>query len=221
VLKNAVMATLSVNRTGGSTGPASVTYSTANGSAVAGTDYDSTSGTLTWADADTAPKIISVPVRNNPVLAASKTFTVTLANPLYGALGTVTTESVTITETPLDAWRLATFGANASTPGIGLPTDDPDGDGQDNQSEFIAGTVPTDATSVFTLQPGMAGGQMHLVFTAQTGVSYTIQYKNSLTDPTWLKLIDIAPSPGAQIKDIIDPAPVTQRFYRVATPQQP
>ncbi|MEY4489817.1 MAG: hypothetical protein RIQ79_2325 [Verrucomicrobiota bacterium] len=221
VLKNAVMAVLSVNRTGGGTGPASVTYSTADGTALASTDYYTTSGTLTWADADTAPKTINVLLRNNPALAASKTFTVTLANPLYGALGTITTEAVTITETPLDAWRLTTFGANATTPGVGLPADDPDGDGMDNQSEFIAGTVPTDATSVLTLQPGMSGGQMHLSFTAQAGVSYTIQYKDALTDPTWLKLLDIAPSPSAQLKDIVDPAPVTQRFYRAATPQQP
>jgi hypothetical protein len=77
------------------------------------------------------------------------------------------------------------------------------------------------AAIVLTLQPGMSGGQMNLGFTAQAGVSYTIQYKDALTDPTWLKLLDIAPSPSAQLKDIVDPAPVTQRFYRAATPQQP
>ena len=221
VLKSAGSAMLSVTRTGGGTGPVSVDFSTTNGTALAGTDYTTRTGTLTWADGDTAPKPISVPLLGNPVIAASKTFSVTLSNPLYGSLGAVAASSVTLTETPFDAWRFANFGANANTPGIGLPGDDADGDGQDNQSEFLAGTVPTDATSVFALLASRTAGQVHLTFTAQAGVAYTLQFKDALTDPTWQKLTDVAASASVQLVDVADPAATPQRFYRAVTPQQP
>jgi len=48
--KSSGIATLSVTRTNGSTGPVSVDFSTANGSAVAGTDYTAANGTFSWAD---------------------------------------------------------------------------------------------------------------------------------------------------------------------------
>src|SRR6185369_547072 len=112
-------AMLSVTRTGGSTGPVSVNYSTADGTAVAGTDYTATSGTLNWADGDTAPKMISVPLLNYAAVGASKSLTVTLANPQYGDLGATTVNTLTLAETPFNAWRYTHFGANASTPGVG------------------------------------------------------------------------------------------------------
>ena len=221
MLKNSGTATLSVTRSGGSTGPVNVDFTTANGTALAGTDYTTTNGTLTWADGDTAPKTITVPLLNNPVVAASKTLGVTLSNPLYGSLGATTVNTVTITQTPLNAWRFTNFGANANTPGIGLPTDDPDGDGQDNQSEFLAGTVPTNAQSVFALKANVIAGQVHITFTAQPNVGYTVQYKDALTDANWTKLSDVPATANSQAVDIVDAGAPTQRFYRAVTPQLP
>jgi hypothetical protein len=220
-LKNCGVATLTVTRTAGSTGPVTVNYATSNGTAIANVDYTPTSGILSWADGDTAPKTISIPVLNNPTVAGSKTLAVALSNPLYASLGATPSATLTLAETALDAWRYATFGANANTPGIGLPTDDADGDGQNNQSEFAAGTSPLDATSVFALKTSLVGGQVHLTFTAQPGIGYTVQYKDALSDPTWHHLVDINPLGSAQLEDIIDPSGAAQRFYRVATPQQP
>ena len=91
----------------------------------------------------------------------------------------------------------------------------------DNQSEFLAGTVPTDASSVMSMKANITGGQMHLAFTAQAGVSYTIEYKNSLTDSIWLKLTDIAAPATAQAMDIVDTVATPRRFYHLVTPQQP
>ena len=221
VLKTAGTATLGVTRTNGSTGPLSVDFTTANGTATAGVDFTAMSGTITWADGDTAPKTISVPLLNNPTIAASKTLNVTLSNPLYGSLGTTTVNTLTLTETPLNAWRFTNFGANANTTGVGLPSDDPDGDGQDNQSEFLAGTVPTNAQSVFVLKASMIGGQIHVTFTAQTNVGYTVQYKDALTDITWQKLSDVPASANSQAIDIVDVGAPAQRFYRAVTPQLP
>jgi hypothetical protein len=55
-------AVIMVNRSGTSTGTTSADYTTVNGTATPGTDYNPTSGTLTWADGDTSSKAISVRV---------------------------------------------------------------------------------------------------------------------------------------------------------------
>jgi hypothetical protein len=66
-----------VNRSGASSGEAVVEYTTVNETAVAGTDYTQTSGELTWAEGDTAPKAISVPVT---AAGIGKEFAVTLVS---------------------------------------------------------------------------------------------------------------------------------------------
>ena len=48
--------TITVTRTGGSSGAVSVDYATADNTATAPSDYAATSGTLNWADGDTASK---------------------------------------------------------------------------------------------------------------------------------------------------------------------
>jgi hypothetical protein len=89
---------VTVNRTGGSTGAISVAYATANGSAVAGTDYTATTGTLTWASGNAASKSFSVPVSNATPFSGNKAFTVALSSPVGGAtLSSPDSASVTIT----------------------------------------------------------------------------------------------------------------------------
>ncbi|HEX3358686.1 MAG TPA: choice-of-anchor L domain-containing protein [Tepidisphaeraceae bacterium] len=100
---------LTVDRVGGSTGAATVDYSTADGTALAGKDYTQTSGTLTFGNGQTSA-IINVPVIANAGAAASTTFTVSLANATGGAtLGTSTTCTVTLT----NARSLAQFAASS------------------------------------------------------------------------------------------------------------
>jgi len=75
-----------VSRAGGSTGSVSVSYTTVSGSAVAGSDFVSTSGTLTWADGDVRTKIIRVPLIADAVTEpTSEAFNVVLSNPTGGA----------------------------------------------------------------------------------------------------------------------------------------
>ncbi len=59
---------------------ATVDYSVADGTAVAGTDYTTASGTLTWDKGETDEQIISVPILNNDIDEPDRTFVVTLSN---------------------------------------------------------------------------------------------------------------------------------------------
>jgi hypothetical protein len=98
VLQSAGSVTVTVNRTGGSSGAVSVGYATANGTAVSGTDFTAASGTLNWADGDAASKTMSVAISNATPFSGSKSFAVALSSPTGGAtLATPSSATVTIT----------------------------------------------------------------------------------------------------------------------------
>ena len=108
VLKNAGSVTINVTRSGGSTGPVSVNYATGNGSAIpgtgtaiAGSDYTAATGTLNWADGDSAVKPITITLLNNATFAASKSLSITLSGPTFGTLGSITVNTLTLAEPPL------------------------------------------------------------------------------------------------------------------------
>ena len=85
VLNSARALAVPVTRNDGGTGPLSVDYTTADGSDVAGRNYAATSGTLTWADGDTASKVINVPIlQPGTVSAADNRFLVKLSGPGSG-----------------------------------------------------------------------------------------------------------------------------------------
>jgi hypothetical protein len=85
VTQNAGAVTINVARTGPASTAIDVSYSTSDGTAVAGTDYTSTSGTLQWSENDSTPKTISVPVNNATPFSGSKTFQVVLTAPSSAA----------------------------------------------------------------------------------------------------------------------------------------
>lgn len=90
-------ATVTIQRTGGFNGAASVDYATANGTAASGSDYTSTNGTLTWLDAEGGPKTFTVAIVDEDVYnAANKNFTVALSNATGAVLGATTTLTITI-----------------------------------------------------------------------------------------------------------------------------
>lgn len=100
VAQNVGLLTVTVNRTDGSRAT-SVSYATANGSAIADADYTARSGTLTWASGDADAKTISLPVNNTTQNAIDKTFNITLSNPTNDVtLGATTTATITITAAP-------------------------------------------------------------------------------------------------------------------------
>jgi plastocyanin len=78
-------AAITVGRTHGSSGAVSVHYATSNGTALAGTHYTASSGTLSWADGDTAGKSFNVPVLDDGVVDGSHTVNLALQAPAGGA----------------------------------------------------------------------------------------------------------------------------------------
>jgi hypothetical protein len=86
----------SVGRTGGSFGPASVSFATANGTAQAGADYTSSSGTLKWSDGDTSDKFIDVPIIDDSISEGEEYFTINLSGATGSSLGMPITATATI-----------------------------------------------------------------------------------------------------------------------------
>jgi hypothetical protein len=95
-----------------------------------------------------------------------------------------------------------------------------DSDGQTNLAEYLAGTAPNNSSDTFVAQMVSAGGgQFKVRFQAKAGKTYTIQYKNALSDAQWQKLADLPPPPTDMMMEYQDPATgLTKRFYRVITP---
>ncbi len=121
-----------------------------------------------------------------------------------------------------DLWELAN-GMNPNSAADAVL--DNDGDEQTNLQEYIAGTNPQQAGSLLaaSVAATVTPGEFAITFTALAGKSYTVRYKNNLTDPTWTVLQQIA-SPGADTVLTVNdtpPANTPKRFYQVVTPQQP
>ncbi len=95
---------IGVTRSGGSAGAVSVQYATSNGSATAGADYTAASGTLNWADGDTATKFFGVALLDDAAVEGGETINLALSNAGGGAtLGTQTSAVLTITDNDVAA----------------------------------------------------------------------------------------------------------------------
>ncbi|RUS95515.1 hypothetical protein DSM107003_32180 [Trichormus variabilis SAG 1403-4b] len=81
-----------------STQTITVQYATSDGTAIAGSDYSNTTGTLTFNPGVTS-RVINIPIVNNFLNEANETFTLTLTSPTNASLGTKTSATTTITDT--------------------------------------------------------------------------------------------------------------------------
>ncbi len=151
---------VSVSRTDGAFGAISVNYATSSGTALAGSRFTTTTGTLNWADGDTTDKTISIQILANNVAESAGTFNVTLSNPVNAALGVPSTAVVTVVDAgnfpencAIPSGWVTPAGANA---GWGVATDtsftgpcslksNPIGDNAKAQIQytgnFVAGTI--------------------------------------------------------------------------------
>ncbi len=92
-----VTATITVTRTGGNGGAIGVTYATSNGSATAGSDYTTTTNTLSWIAGDSADKTFTVDITEDLVVEGNETVNLALSLPTGGAvLGATSTSVLTI-----------------------------------------------------------------------------------------------------------------------------
>ena len=116
-----------------------------------------------------------------------------------------------------DDWQEQYFGLPPN-PAAG-PLLDPDGDGQNNRFEWIAGLIPTDATSVFKLSIVRSAGNATLRFgPAVAGRTYTVKYGFDFLDvPNWPALPGGIVTGVASELFVTDPNAVASpsKFYRV------
>lgn len=117
-----------------------------------------------------------------------------------------------------DAWELNHFG-NLSHDGTG----DYDGDGVTDLAEYRAGTDPLNPNDGLLIGLQLDVGAPIIRFTAIAGATYSVQFKDSLTDPNWLTLRQIPAQTSTGLIQVNDPdtGSIVTRFYRVVTPQQP
>ncbi len=84
-----------------------------------------------------------------------------------------------------DTWRLLYFGTVSNA--LSAASADPDGDGASNWQEFVAGTNPLDATSVFQFaSAAMPGGSgFVLQWPSIVNKHYTLQSSSSINAGNW------------------------------------
>ena len=90
-------ATITVTLSSVSAYTATVHYATSNGTATAGSDYTTASGTLTFAPGITSQAFV-VPITDDTITEGNETVNLTLSNPNNATLGSSSTATLTIVE---------------------------------------------------------------------------------------------------------------------------
>ena len=116
-----------------------------------------------------------------------------------------------------DEWE-ATYGFGTNNIADGAL--DADDDGLSNWAEYVAGTDPTNGLSCLRIDPLAAPPGATLTFGVISNRTYTIQFSEGVDTP-WSRLADVPARATNRLEVIADPAFTINRFYRLATPQQP
>ena len=97
VSESAGVATIQVQRSGGTIGAVSVAYEVAGGTATAGSDFQAVSGMLNWGDGESGSKSFQLPILNDQVAEGAETVVFTLSSAAGGAaLGSPASTMLTI-----------------------------------------------------------------------------------------------------------------------------
>ncbi len=100
------------------------------------------------------------------------------------------------------------------------PHSDTDHDGMPDWAELIAGTDPTDPTSVLKLQARpAASGAVGLDWLSAAGRTYTLLYTTALPGGAWQTLSNGIPGTGASL-EVVD-SPGANRIYRLQVVKNP
>lgn len=99
VVENTGVVKVTVNRVDGTDNAVTVRYSTNQGTAISGSDYNAVSGTLSWAAGDATPRVLTIQILDDGSFESDETFSVALSQPTDGAvLGGPATTTVTIAD---------------------------------------------------------------------------------------------------------------------------
>jgi Calx-beta domain len=131
---------VTINRTGTSTGAATVGYTTVNGTATAGADYVATSGTVSWGDGEMGAKVVTVPVLNG---ASGKDFGFALTSVQGGAnVGSPAAATIGVTNAATALDSSSSGGSPSSSSSSGATS----GSGS-SSSGVTAGNPPSGSSS--------------------------------------------------------------------------
>ncbi len=98
----------------------------------------------------------------------------------------LSTNNAPTTATLYNNWASAWFGTNATNAAVAGQTADPDGDGQDNFEEFIAGTDHLSGADYFHVATISHTASVSVTITGQSGRHYTLQHTLSLNPVSWV-----------------------------------
>jgi Tol biopolymer transport system component len=117
-----------------------------------------------------------------------------------------------------DWWTIQYFGhVTGQAFDQSLGQNDPNGTGMTVLQDYVAGTNPTDPTSIFQLQsppPASSGGGLTLNWMAAPGRTYSVQFKNSLDDPSWQTFAGTPVINGNQ-GQLAVPTDQSARYFRI------
>jgi hypothetical protein len=169
-----------------------VTAIAAAGTAIAGTVYQNTSATV-----------------RGVYSGASATLVVTVLNLTDDDFGSYAGDGLP------DNWQVANFGEGSTVAG---PTADPDGDGQTNLLEYLAGTKPTLSSSVFAVRiqliPGQPDRKTIIFGPVVAGRTYRVLASDDLKASSWADISGALTDTSGEIM-FTDTATDMRRFYRV------
>ncbi|OKH38450.1 hypothetical protein NIES2119_10505 [[Phormidium ambiguum] IAM M-71] len=147
------IASVTINRTGGSSGPVSTKVLLNGGTAIGGTaplaapvDYDNSFITVEWEDGDTSPKTIDIPLTNDTEIEGTETINLTLCDCTGGAtVGQQSTAVLNILDDEGSPSTTLNPEIDLFVGGTGIPDDT-------GKVDFGTVNVGDDLTKTFTIE---------------------------------------------------------------------
>lgn len=173
----------------------------------------------TASDAVTPSPTIGYSKASGTVFALGTTVVTVSATDAAGNVGFGSfTVTVTMPKT-ITNWRQYYFGTSANA-GNAADTADPDGDGSNNITEFVAGTIPIDPVSRVKIRienvPGQPTQRRIVYSPVVADRNYVVFYKSTLSAATWTALTGFTVSDNGLERTFTDTGPVPPgRYYRV------
>ncbi|MFM9032989.1 MAG: Calx-beta domain-containing protein [Mycobacterium sp.] len=188
--------------------PVTVSFATANGTAIAGQDYTAAAGTVTFS-AGQISRQISVDVTGDRVVEPNETFTVSLSKPTGARLGTVATATATIVNDDLPvvsispvsltvvegnsgvtpaAFAVSLSAASPTQVTVRYATSSTPGNSPGNKRSATAGQDYTAATGTVTFAPGQTTRLFSVSVLGDTAVESDETFAVTLSSPTGAQL---------------------------------
>ena len=112
--ESSVTATITITRSGVTSGQSTVEYETLNGSAIAGSEYTTVKGTMTFSSGE-IQKTFTIPIINNSAIDGMKTVNLSLKNPLGANLGSLASSKLTIVDDEVEPYSIGSLKFQKST----------------------------------------------------------------------------------------------------------